>query len=244
MTQQRLLVSVRGKKEAIEAIDGGAHIVDIEYPGSALGQAYPLNLLAVCEVSPPGILVSTNIGEKQYVWSTASQAALGVAIAGVDMIKVGLAGLNAPKATRVMKSVVRNVGHWCPRKTFIPTFFADPDLRAVLDPVHESQEICKDARAHGVLIDTFDKSAGKCLVDYLTLDEIRAFAWACRQKGQEAWIAGSITYEQLRDLWKTGVNVICVRRAACEVGKGRMGRVTAAIVRKLSDTIPPLYPTP
>lgn len=244
MTSQRLLVSVRGKKEAIEAIEGGAHIVDVEYPGSALGQAYPLNLLAVCEVSPPGILVSTNIGEKQFVWSTASQAALGVAIAGVDIIKVGLAGLDASKAKRVMKRVVRNVSYWCPRKMFIPTFFADPDLRAILDPAHESREICKAAGAHGVLIDTFDKSAGKCLLDYLTLDEIRAFARACREKGQEAWIAASITYEQIRDLWKTGVNVICVRRAACESGEGRMGRVTAKIVRRLCDTIPPLFPTP
>lgn len=33
---------------------------------------------------------------------------------------------------------------------------------------------------------------------------------------KEACLAGSITKEQLPSLWKTGVDVICVRGAACE----------------------------
>jgi len=44
---QRLLVSVRGPQEAIAAIRGGAHIADVEYPASALGTSYPLNILTV-----------------------------------------------------------------------------------------------------------------------------------------------------------------------------------------------------
>ena len=34
--QQRLLVSVRGSKEALAAVRGGAQIADVEYPASAL----------------------------------------------------------------------------------------------------------------------------------------------------------------------------------------------------------------
>lgn len=37
----RLLVSVRGPNEAVEAAKGGAHIADVEFPGSALGTLYP-----------------------------------------------------------------------------------------------------------------------------------------------------------------------------------------------------------
>jgi len=44
---QRLLVSVRGTTEALAAARGGAHIADVEYPGSALGKPYPLNIKAV-----------------------------------------------------------------------------------------------------------------------------------------------------------------------------------------------------
>lgn len=44
---ERLLVSVRGSNKAIAAAKGGAHITDVEYPGSALGDPYPLNIKAV-----------------------------------------------------------------------------------------------------------------------------------------------------------------------------------------------------
>ncbi len=94
---QRLLVSVRGPIEALEAVKGGAHIADVEYPESALGTPYPLNVLSVRErLDDNGfnkIPISTNIGEKQTVRSTACQAALGIAHAGADFIKCGLAGL-------------------------------------------------------------------------------------------------------------------------------------------------------
>ena len=93
---QRLLVSIRGPKEAVEMAEGGAHIADVEYPASALGTPYPLNILAVRNrLNRAGykkVLVSTNIGEKQYDRASACQAALGVARAGSEIIKCGLAG--------------------------------------------------------------------------------------------------------------------------------------------------------
>ena len=44
---QRLLVSVRGPNEAVAAAKSGAHSADVEYPRSALGTPYPLNIKAV-----------------------------------------------------------------------------------------------------------------------------------------------------------------------------------------------------
>ena len=98
MISQRLLVSVRGKNDTIEAAKGGADIIDAEYPGSALGTCWPANIYTIRQYTPLDRLVSTNIGEKQFVWSTAGQAAVGVAYAGADIIKVGLAELNEQKA--------------------------------------------------------------------------------------------------------------------------------------------------
>ena len=92
----RLLISVRGPNEALAAAKGGAHIADVEYPASALGTPYPLNIKAVRgrldSESFKGVPISTNIGEDQPRRSTACQAALGVALAGADYIKCGLAG--------------------------------------------------------------------------------------------------------------------------------------------------------
>ncbi len=97
--KQRLLVSIRGPKEALNAYRGGAHIIDVEYPASALGTPYPLNIRAVRNAIPKRIEIATNIGEEQRERrSTACQAVLGVALAGADIIKAGLAGYSYKEA--------------------------------------------------------------------------------------------------------------------------------------------------
>lgn len=239
MRNQRLLVSVRGKNDAIEAVAGGAHIIDVEYPGSALGTPYPVNIQAVRSHVPRDRMVATNIGEKQYVWATASQAALGVAIAGADIIKVGLAELQPKKAIYVMERVVRNVKKWAPEKTLIAVFFADEELRGVLDPITQAQQVAITAKTEGILIDTFSKERGKGLLDWFTLRQVDMFVEHCHQNGIEAWIAGSISREQMPDLWKTGVDVICIREAAtARIKSGRMGKVSRVLVEELIKTIP------
>jgi len=130
---QKLLISVRGPKEAIEMTKGGARIADVEYPASALGTPYPLNILAVRErLDRRGykkVLISTNIGEKQYDRASACQAALGVATAGADIIKCGLAELPLEAAIYLGKSIVRTVKKFYPKKKVILVVFIDKELQ-------------------------------------------------------------------------------------------------------------------
>ena len=97
----RLLISVRGPNDAVEAAKGGIHIADVEYPGSALGTPYPLIIVLVREALDregfKDIPISTNIGEDQHDRASACQAALDVAIAGAGYVKCGLAGMR-PRA--------------------------------------------------------------------------------------------------------------------------------------------------
>lgn len=235
---QQLLVSVRGRTEAIEAVKGGAHIADAEYPASALGTPYPLNIWTIRKSIPKRVLVSTNIGEEQARRSTAAQAVLGVATAGADIIKAGLAKMNFEEAAYLADSIVRTVKHWYPRKTVIPTFFADTKLAKILDPIEEAPALASKVKADGVLIDTFEKTEGKRLIDYYGYDDIGIFVKACHKRHLQAWIAGSITKDELPLFWKTGVDVICVRGAACGKTDDRMGKVKETIVRELVRTIP------
>jgi len=236
MTSQRLLVSVRGSNEAKEAVAGGAHIIDAEYPKSALGTQYPLNIVAIREAVPSSLPVSTNIGEMQFRWSTSAQAALGVALAGADIIKVGLGGLKTEKnAITVMRRVVRNVKYWFPNKILVATLFADTDSNEFLDSL-TLPNISKSSNTQGALIDTFHKKKGKTLLDYLKIKDIKKFVRECHSKELEAWIAGSISKEQLPVLWKTKVDVICVRGATCK-GSREEGKVNRYIVRDLIKTI-------
>jgi hypothetical protein len=184
--------------------------------------------------------VSTNIGEVQNVWSTAAQAALGVALAGADIIKIGLGGLSPAEATRLMGHISRQMRFFfrSPRKQLIATFFADKNLRKACDPIQYGADVASKAKVTGVLIDTLVKRRGHALLDLMDFEEITEFVRSCHAAQVQAWIAGSIKRGQMRALWSTGVDVICVRGAACEGGEGRLGRVSLRLVRELAATIP------
>ncbi|MFA5182158.1 MAG: (5-formylfuran-3-yl)methyl phosphate synthase [Syntrophales bacterium] len=234
---QRLLISTRGPKEALEAVRGGAHIADAEYPASALGTPYPLNINSIRnsldKAGYQKIPVSTNIGELQTNRSAACQAALGVATAGADIIKCGLAEMTFDAAEYLGNSLVRTVKKFYPRKKVIPAVFIDDEMQKYFKPFKEGISLINRIKSDGLLVDTFNKSIGKGLLDYCGVEDIADFTKQCHEVGKEAWIAGSIIIEELPQLWETGVDVICIRGAACEQrGNGRFGEVKANIVAK------------
>lgn len=240
---QRLLVSVRGSNEALEAIKGGAHIADVEYPASALGTPYPLNIRAVREKLDKNgfttIPISTNIGEEQNNRSNSCQAALGVALAGADYIKLGFAGLDYDEAVKLGNNLVRTVKYWFPNKKVYPAVFPELKYSKKFNPLIDGPKLVKKIKCDGLLIDTFNKGIGKGLMNYYTLKELKKFVADLHKLGKEAWLAGSVKKEQLPDLWKTGVDVICVRGAACENidDEMRFGKVKKNIVTDLVNTM-------
>ena len=84
------------------------------------------------------------------------------------------------------------------------------------------------------------RTLGPAIHDYCKLGEISAFVDTIHGMKKEAWIAGSIRLDELQALWDTGVDVICVRSAACanDKGAGRFGKVSEAKVRELVATLP------
>lgn len=241
---QRLLVSVRGPNEAVSAAKGGAHIADVEYPGSALGTPYPLNIKAVRdaldEAGFKDVPISTNIGEEQPRRSTACQAALGVAVAGADYVKCGLAGLDPKAAAYLGRNLVRTIRQWCPEKKVYPAVFPEEEFAVGFDPLADGPRLVEEINSDGLLIDTFRKDIGKSLLDYYSVDQIIAFVDQLHRIEKEAWIAGSLGKIDLVQLWPTGVDVICVRGAACEAieGSARFGEVRSEVVGELVATIP------
>lgn len=239
---QKLLVSIRGYNEAKEAAKGGAHIADVEYPASALGTPYPLNIFSVRDrLNKNGykkVEVSTNIGEIQMNRATACQAALGVACSGADIIKFGLAEETLESAEYLGDSLVRTIKKFFgSKKKLIPSVFIDTDLQRYFKPLKDGVKLAKEIKADGLLIDTFNKSIGMGLLDFCSISEIKKFVKSCHDNDIEAWIAGSITIEELPALWSTKVDVICVRGAACErKGTGRFGKVKESIVKSLIET--------
>ena len=237
-------MSVRGPNEAVAAAKGGAHIADVEYPGSALGTPYPLNIVAVRQALDregfKEVPISTNIGEDQHDRASACQAALGVAIAGADYVKCGLAGMGPKAAAYLGRILVGTVKHWYPDAKVYPAVFPEEEFAEVFDPLTDGPALVEQIECDGLLIDTFRKDIGKGLLDYYDHDQLAQFVDDIHTTGKEAWLAGSITEEELSGLWNTGVDVICVRGAACtSVTHGsRFGAVTSDIVAKLVPANP------
>jgi uncharacterized protein (UPF0264 family) len=242
---QRLLVSVRGPIEALAAAEGGAQIIDVEHPTSALGTPYPLNIKAVRErldqQDHSDLPISTNIGEEQPIRSSACQAALGVALAGADFVKCGLGGLDPKAASYLGKNLVRTVKEWFPDCKVYPAVFPDEEFTVSFDPLSDGPKLVHDIECDGLLIDTFRKDIGKGLLDYYEIQQLEQFVNDVHGIDKEAWVAGSITATELPTLWPTGVDVICVRAAACSPVNqpNRFGTVDSPTVGRLVATIPP-----
>lgn len=240
----RLLVSVRGINEAIAAAEGGAHIADLEFPGSALGTPYPLNIKAVRdrldEAGFDGVPISTNIGEEQRDRASACQAALGVAVAGAAYVKCGLAGIGPRAAAYLGRNLTRTIREWCENAKIYPAVFPEEEFSELFNPLTDGPVLVRDIDCDGLLIDTFHKNIGKGLLDYYSTEQVREFVQALHELGKEAWLAGSITRDEMPTLWATGVDVLCVRGAACvsdDAGANRFGKVDAFTVRSLLDTL-------
>ncbi|NIM47998.1 MAG: hypothetical protein GTO22_01840 [Gemmatimonadales bacterium] len=237
-------MSVRGPSEALAAAQGGAHIADVEYPVSALGTPYPLNIKAVRdrldENGHRDLPISTNIGEDQAVRSAACQAALGVATAGADYIKCGFAALSPRAAQCLGDTLVRTVKKWFPEKKVVPVVFPEDEFLRFFDPLKDGPPLVGRIGADGLLIDTYHKGIGKGLLDYYDPAQLARFVEDLHALGREAWVAGSISRSELPAIWRADVDVVCVREAACGAGEGsdRFGAVEQGIVAELVATVP------
>lgn len=240
---QRLLVKVRGPKEAIEAAKGGAHIIDAEYPASASGTTYPLNIFGIRrKIHQSGYLhipISTNIGERPYDRALSCQAAVGAATSGADIVLFGIAELPLKAAAYLGDSIVRSVKRFHPDRQVMPVAYADTDMRRYFDPFEDGMELLQAIKADGLVIDIYNKLLGKGILDYCRPGDISSLASRCHALKKQLWIAGFISRDDLYRLWPTGVDVAGVREAACARTKsGRPGDVRAEIVRTLADSIP------
>ena len=162
-------------------------------------------------------------------------------MAGADIIKAGLARMPLGEARYLGPALVRTVKKWFPKKQVIPALFADERLATwYIDPIKQGPDLAAHMKADGLLVDTFDKGLGMGLLDYYSLRDMRRFVKKCHERKLEAWIAGSIGKDELPSLWDAGVDVICIRGAACRpgTGPGRFGEVKTQLVKHLAATIP------
>lgn len=212
----KLLVSVVDADETIDALQGGADIIDVKNPREgSLGANFPWIINDIKQILPDGIEMSCALGDVPYLPGTVSLAAFGCALLGPNYIKVGLHGTkNKEEALDVMGAVVRSVGNVNDEISIIASGYADFKRVGSLDPMLLA-EVAMESGCEGILVDTGIKD-GKRLFDFMNLKKIRDFTESGHVFGLLVALAGSLRAEDIVLLRGIKPDVIGIRGAACE----------------------------
>ncbi len=211
----RIMVSVTNPDEALEALKGGADIIDVKNPlEGALGANKPWIIKKIKEETKNQVEVSATIGDLQNTPGTASLAALGAATLGVDYVKVGMLGPKNPsEAQDLSQAIAQTLQEFRLRTKLVIAGYADYQIQRCVNPLMLPQP-AGEAGAWGVLIDVREKSS-KGLLDYLSVEDLKKFVEKGHRLGLKVALAGSLDKKDIQTMLKIGVDIIGVRRNVC-----------------------------
>jgi uncharacterized protein (UPF0264 family) len=217
------------EKEALEAIAGGADIIDVKNPlEGALGANYPWVIRQIREITPRRLEVSCTLGEVGNLPGSVSLAAYGAASLGVDYIKVGLGGIKTPKeAIFLLQNAIKAAKECNPKIKVAVAGYADAAETDAINPL-VIPEIAYKSQVDVAMLDTSVKD-GKTLFDHLSEEQLKKFVDSAHGFGLEAALAGSLRKQDLPVIYGLGADIAGLRGAACT----NSNRVTGQINRKL-----------
>lgn len=229
----KLLVSVKNRAEALEAVEGGGHIIDVKNPDEgALGANFPWVIRQVREVVPDEIEVSATIGDLPNLPGASSLAALGATVSGADYVKASLFGVKTPsEAAYLIGEVCRAAKEHDEATKVIAAGYADYDKIGCLSPL-EIPAVAHKAGADGAMIDVNVKTHGG-LFELLSDDELRGFVDESHELGLIVCLAGSLDKDDLARVFGLRADIVGVRRAVCRDKDRLKGAVHREAVREL-----------
>jgi uncharacterized protein (UPF0264 family) len=233
----KLLISPKNEKEAVEAVAGGADIIDVKNPEEGpLGANFPWVIRRIRQVTPANIEVSCTLGEVPNLPGSMALAALGAAATGVNYIKAGLYGLKTlEEAVYLMRSVTKAAKEYNPAIKVVASGYADAARISTVDPL-VVPKIAHEAKADIAMLDTAIKD-GKNLFDFLTKPQLRRFVEATHSYGLKAALAGSLQKEDLPVICALGADVVGLRGAACTLNDRVNGQITREKVQELVEIV-------
>jgi uncharacterized protein (UPF0264 family) len=229
----KLLISPVNEQEALEAIRGGADIIDVKNPHDGpFGACFPWTIKRIREMTPETVEVSCTLGDLPNLPGSIALAAAGAASLGVDYVKVSLLNFKREEdGVYVMQNAVKAVRNSNRHVKVVAAGFADAGRVGSLNPLFLPR-IAASAECDFAMVDTAVKD-GQNLFDFLGVDQLKAFVTETHDCGLKVAFAGSLKIEHLPVLSGLGVDVVGLRSAACTGGDRIKGHVTEEKVRKL-----------
>jgi uncharacterized protein (UPF0264 family) len=233
----RLLVSPTDDTDALDAVKGGADIIDVKNPSEgSLGAPLPILIRKVRESVPQGIPISAALGDVPTLPGTIAQAALGAAIAGADYVKLGLMGpRNIDDAIRIVKAVVNTLAYFNSKIITVAALYADYERAGTLQPA-ELPKIAENGGAGFAMIDTAIKD-DKHIFEFIDQSEIAEFLQDCRERRIHTALAGSLSNQSFESAVRLMPDVIGVRKAALQGDDRISARVDSNAVKRLKSII-------
>ena len=221
----RLLVSVRNPDEAIDALHGGADLIDVKEPArGALGRADDATIRDVVRAINGRAPLSVALGELLQQEPPLSASTLE----DVQYAKFGLAqcGRHADWTARWRSALAT-----LPRRvTPVAVVYADWQRANAPEPM-QVLACAASFRCGAVLVDTFDKTAGP-LTSLWREDRLKEFIREVRRRNLLAVVGGSLCRRTIGQVAHLEPDFIAVRGAAC--GGDRSGPLQRARVRQLT----------
>jgi uncharacterized protein (UPF0264 family) len=222
----RLLVSVRDRDEALDALAAGADWIDLKEPHrGALGWVDANVMREVVAALGARVSLSVALGE------LLDGPAIDDLPPGIQLAKLGLAGCASqadwPEQLATAASTL-------PAGTgAVAVIYADDEL-AGAPPAADVLRLAVRIGCQAGLVDTWRKDAGG-LLDHWTIEQCAAFVRHSHEDGLMAVLAGSLTADCIARLLPLGADYVAVRGAACS--ESRTGRLCSEKVRVLAELV-------
>ena len=215
-----LMVSVQNLPEALEALKGGADIVDVKNLQEALvGSAHPQVVKEVREAVPPEHHASVTLGVVPNQVGTVAMAVYTAGVLNATSVKVGFMATEYELAVEILQAS-RDALEGTETK-LIGSLFADNPLYSGLDP-HRMVGLARDGRCDGFLVDTLTKD-GRNLFDFLSEQDLRDMVFGGKELGMSTALSGHLRIEDLDELARINPDIVGVRGAVCQKGDRESG---------------------
>ncbi len=233
----KLLISPQNTHEAVQAISGGADIIDVKNPTEGpLGANFPWVINEIRQLIPAGVELSCTLGEAPDVPGSMALAAYGATSLGVDYVKAGLGGVKTlEQAVSLLEGVVRAAKMCNPKIKVVAAGYGDYQRANSIEPqliVHAAFV----AKADLAMLDTAVKD-GKNIFDFQSTQQLKEFVAAAHQRGLGAALAGSLRVQDLPVICDLGADFVGLRGAACSDNNRDTGHVDQKRVKELVDVI-------
>ena len=215
-----LMVSVQNLPEALEALKGGADIVDVKNLQEALvGSAHPQVVKEVREAVPSEHHASVTLGVVPNQVGTVAMAVYTAGVLNATSVKVGFMATEYELAVEILQAS-RDALEGTETK-LIGSLFADNPLYSGLDP-HRMVDLARDGRCDGFLVDTLTKD-GRNLFDFLSEQDLRDMVFGGKELGMSTALSGHLRIEDLHELARINPDIVGVRGAVCQKGDRESG---------------------